>query len=26
HPGYGFLSERAQFSRMCAEAGITFNF
>ncbi len=24
HPGYGFLSERAQFSRMCAEAGITF--
>ena len=24
HPGYGFLSERAQFSRMCAEQGITF--
>ena len=24
HPGYGFLSERAHFSRMCAEAGITF--
>jgi acetyl-CoA carboxylase, biotin carboxylase subunit len=24
HPGYGFLSERALFSRMCAEAGITF--
>jgi len=24
NPGYGFLSERAQFSRMCAEAGLTF--
>ncbi len=24
HPGYGFLSERAQFSRMCAEARLTF--
>ena len=24
HPGYGFLSERAQFSRMCATAGLTF--
>jgi acetyl-CoA carboxylase biotin carboxylase subunit len=24
HPGYGFLSERAQFSRMCAENEITF--
>jgi acetyl/propionyl-CoA carboxylase alpha subunit len=24
HPGYGFLSERAEFSEACAEAGITF--
>lgn len=24
HPGYGFLSERADFSEACAEAGITF--
>ena len=24
HPGYGFLSERAQFSRMCAAEGVTF--
>lgn len=24
HPGYGFLSERAPFSRMCAENGIIF--
>jgi acetyl-CoA carboxylase biotin carboxylase subunit len=24
HPGYGFLSERADFSAACAEAGITF--
>src|SRR6476620_11166119 len=22
HPGYGFLSERAQFSRMCAREGL----
>ncbi len=24
HPGYGFLSERAPFSKACTEAGITF--
>ena len=24
HPGYGFLSERASFSKACTEAGITF--
>ena len=24
HPGYGFLSERAELSRACADAGITF--
>jgi len=24
HPGYGFLSERAEFSRRCEEQGITF--
>ena len=24
HPGYGFLSERAQFQRMCTDAGLIF--
>src|SRR5256714_5154020 len=24
HPGYGFLAERGDFSRMCAEKGLTF--
>jgi acetyl-CoA carboxylase biotin carboxylase subunit len=24
HPGYGFLSERAEFARQCRDAGITF--
>ena len=24
HPGYGFLSERAEFAEACAQAGIAF--
>jgi pyruvate carboxylase len=24
HPGYGFLSESAEFAQACADAGITF--
>jgi len=24
HPGYGFLSERAEFARLCRDAGVTF--
>src|SRR5260221_390955 len=24
HPGFGFLSEKAEFARQCAEAGVTF--